>query len=151
MNQICGFIYLGILLLGFSTYRGIAENISDGSPVAPPGAPRSTFVSLPGEDGFGKDPFYPRSTRIDKKPAKVDELVPVKEGVPVEVVLRGISFGAGRKLAIINNYTVAEGEDFALRINGKLIKGQCVEIKEKSAVVKVNGDTKEIPLRSSLP
>ncbi len=148
MNQNCAFIYLGILLLGFSTHWGVADNISDGSPVAPPGAPRSAFVSLPGEDGFGKDPFYPRSNRTDKKPLEVEKLVPAIASVPVEVVLRGISFGAGRKLAIINNYTVAEGEDFTLRIDGKLIKGQCVEIKEKSAVIKVNGVTKEIPLRN---
>ena len=151
MNQNCAFIYLGTLLLGFSTHWGVADNISDGSPVAPLGAPRSTFVSLPGEDGFGKDPFYPRSNRTDKKPLKVEEAVPVKQGVPESVVLKGISFVAGRKLAIINNYTVAEGEDFTLRIEGKLIKGQCVEIKEKSAVVKVSGETKEIPLRSKLP
>ena len=150
MNQNCAFIYLGTLLLGFSTHWGVADNISDGSPVAPLGAPRSTFVSLPGEDGFGKDPFYPRSNRIGKQPLKVEEAVPVKQGVPESVVLRGISFGAGRKLAIINNYTVAEGEDFTLRIEGKLIKGQCVEIKEKSAVIKVSGETKEIPLRSNL-
>lgn len=150
MNQNCAFIYLGTLLLGFSTHWGVADNISDGSPVAPLGAPRSTFVSLPGEDGFGKDPFYPRSNRTDKKPLKVEEAVPVKQGVPESVVLKGISFVAGRKLAIINNYTVAEGEDFTLRIEGKLIKGQCVEIKEKSAVIKVSGETKEIPLRSNL-
>ena len=151
MNQSCAFIYLGVLLLGFSTNWGVAENISDGSPVAPPGAPRSTFVSLPGEEGFGKDPFYPRSTRLTKQAAKVEELVPVKQGVPESVVLKGISLVEGRKLAIINNYTVAEGEDFTLRIDGKLIKGQCVEIKVKSAVVKVSGETKEIPLRSNLP
>ena len=151
MNQSCAFIYLGVLLLGFSTNWGVAENISDGSPVAPPSAPRSTFVSLPGEEGFGKDPFYPRSTRLTKQAAKVEELVPVKQGVPESVVLKGISLVEGRKLAIINNYTVAEGEDFTLRIDGKLIKGQCIEIKEKSAVVKVSGETKEIPLRSNLP
>lgn len=151
MKQSCTFICFGILLVSFTTNCGVAENISDGSPVAPPGAPRSTFVSLPGEDGFGKDPFHPRSTRFIKQAAKVEELVPVKQGVPESIVLRGISFGAGRKLAILNNYTVAEGEDFSLRIEGKLIKGQCVEIKDRSAVVKVNGDTREIPLRSNLP
>ena len=150
MKQTCAFIYCGILLVGFSSNCGVADNISDGSPVAPPGAPRSTFVSLPGEDGFGKDPFYPRSNRFIKQVAKAEELVPVKHGVPESVVLRGISFVPGRKLAIINNYTVAEGEDFTLRIDGKLIKGQCVEIKEKSAVIKVSGETKEIPLRSNL-
>ena len=151
MNHNCAYFCFGVLLAGFSQNCGVADNISDGSPIAPPGAPRSVFISLPGEDGFGKDPFYPRSTRFIKQAAKVEDVATVKQGVPESVVLNGISLLEGRKLAIINNYTVAEGEDFTLRIDGKLIKGQCVEIKVKSAVVKVSGETKEIPLRSNLP
>lgn len=150
MNHNRASICLGILVVGFSLNRGVADHIADGSPVAPPGAPRSVFISFPGEDGFGKDPFYPRTTRFIKQAVKVDDTVPVRQGVPDSVVLKGISFVEGRKLAIINNYTVAEGEDFTLRLEGKLIKGQCIEIKERSAVVKVSGESKEIPLRSNL-
>lgn len=150
MNHNRAFICFWILIVGLSPNYGVADNIADGSPVAPPGVPRSVFISLPGEDGFGKDPFYPRSTRFTKQVVKVDDTVPVKQGVPDSLVLKGISFVEGRKLAIINNHTVAEGEDFTLRIDGKLVKGQCVEIKERSAVVKVSGESKEIPLRSNL-
>lgn len=151
MNHAHALIVSGILLAGSGLSHGAANTISDGSPVAPPGSPRSTFVSLPGEDGFGKDPFYPRTTRFTKQPVKVQNEVQAPGPViPDSIVLKGISFVAGRKLAIINNYTVAEGEEFSLRIDGKLIKGQCVEIKEKSVVIKVSGETKEIPLRSVL-
>ena len=150
MNHNCAFIFFGILLVRFSPTCGVADNISDGSPVAPLGTPCSVFVSVPGEDGFGKDPFYPRSTRFIKQAVKMEDVMSAKQGFPESILLKGISFVAGRKLAIINNYTVAEGEDFTLRIDGKLIKGQCVEIKEKSAVIRVSGDTKEIPLRSYL-
>ena len=68
--------------------------------------------------------------------------------VPDYVVLKGISAFQGRKLAIINNYTVGEGEEFVLKTRGQPIQIKCVEIKDKSAVVSVNGATKEIPLRA---
>jgi len=150
MNQAHALILSGILAAGCAQSHGAANTISDGSPVAPPGAPHSTFVSLPGEDGFGKDPFHPRTTRFIKQSVKVENPTRTRPTVPESIVLKGISFVAGRKLAIINNYTVAEGEGFSLRIDGSLIKGQCVEIKEKGVVIKVNGEIKEIPLRSIL-
>ncbi len=150
MNHAYTSVVLGFLALSSPHFRCSASDVSDGSPVAPPGAPRSIFVSVIGEPGFGKDPFYPRTARFTEQVRKVDDERPVEPIVPDAIILKGISFVAGRKLAIINNYTVAEGEDFSLRVEGKQIKGQCAEIKEKSVVVKVNGATKEIPLRNVL-
>jgi hypothetical protein len=68
--------------------------------------------------------------------------------VPDSVVLKGISTFQGKKLAIINNYPVAEGEEFSLKTGGPLLRIKCVEIKEKSVVVSVGGATKEIQLRT---
>ena len=151
MNHSYKSILLGILMGSCTPGRCIANNISDGSPIAPPGAARSNFVSVSGEAGFGKDPFYPRTDRFKVKAPRIDEQKNIEPpAVPDSVVLRGISFVTGKRLAIINNYTVAEGEEFSLRIDGKLIQGQCVEIKEKSVVIKVNGTSKEISLRAAL-
>jgi hypothetical protein len=116
------------------------------SSVVPAGAPKSEFVDDPGN---GKDPFFPKSTRR-KVVVRTPDAAPPDPTVPDFVRLQGISFAAGRKLAIINNYTLGEGEEFTLKINGQPVKIQCIEIKEKSVIVAVGGATKEIPLRASL-
>ena len=114
--------------------------------VVPPGAPKSEFKD---DVSFGKDPFFPKSTRRKFVPKTEDEHAP-DPTVPDFIALRGISMSQGRKLAIINNYTVSESEEFSLKSNGQTIKVKCVEIKDKSVVVEVNGATKEISLRSGL-
>ena len=140
------------MLAGFlaSAVAATAATIADGSSVAPPGTPRSTFVNDSEESGFGKDPFFPKTTRFTRKAPKNDEEVVVVPDFPTELIPRGISLVGGKKLAIINYQTVAEHEEFSVKANGKVIKGQCVEIKEKSVVLKVNGVTKELSLGSSL-
>lgn len=145
-------ILLFSILAGFlaSAVAATAATIADGSPVAPPGAPRSTFVNDPEESGFGRDPFFPKTTRFTRKAPKNDEEIVVVPDFPAGLVLKGVSLVAGRKLAIINYQTVAEQEEFSIKIDGRAVKGQCVEIKEKSAVLKVNGVTKELPLRPGL-
>jgi hypothetical protein len=70
-----------------------------------------------------------------------------KASVPDFIVVKGISFSKGRKLTIINNYTVGEGEEFDLRRGGKVIKVRCVEIKEQNVIVTVDGASKSIPLK----
>lgn len=111
--------------------------------LVPPGAPRSEFVD---DVEFGKDPFFPASIRRPKILIKTSDSEPARPIVPDFVVLKGISTFQGRKLAIINNYTVGEGEEFSLKTGAQPIRIKCVEIKEKSAVVSVSGATKEIRL-----
>jgi hypothetical protein len=116
------------------------------SSIVPAGAPKSEFLDDPGN---GKDPFFPKSTRR-KVVVRTPDAAPPDPTVPDFVRLQGISFSAGRKLAIINNYTLGEGEEFTFKVNGQPIKIQCIEIKEKSVIVAVSGATKEIPLRAGL-
>lgn len=126
-----------------------ANTISDGSPVAPAGAPRSKFVNEPGEDGFGKDPFFPKTGRFTRKPQVEPPgpgVTPPPPSFDPGLVLKGVSIVGGRKLAIINYQTVAEGETFSIRIEGRVVKGECLEIKENSTVLKVNDVTKELTL-----
>ena len=120
---------------------------ADTKPIAPIVAatgPRSVFIDQP---DFGKDPFFPRSSRRPKVIVRTTDLEPPRAVVPDAIVLKGISVLKERKLAIINYYTAAEGEEFSLKFNGQVVKVKCVEIKDRSAVISVNGATKEIPLR----
>lgn len=113
--------------------------------VVPPNAPRSEFRD---DIGFGKDPFFPKSTRRPKVVVKAAGVEPPKPMVPDNIVLKGISFFKDRKLAIINNYTLGEGEEFTLKGGAQPVRVKCVEIKEKSVIVSVGGATKELPLRA---
>src|SRR5262245_57707876 len=122
--------------------RGADNNAP--SPIVPAGAPKSEFVDDPGN---GKDPFFPKSTRR-KVVVRTVDAAPPDPTVPSFITLKGISVALGRKLAIINNYTVGEGEEFSLKLNGQVLKVRCVEIKEKSVIIETGGATKEIPLNS---
>jgi len=116
--------------------------------IAPPNAPKSIFAHQQHEPGFGKDPFFPRTERFTKV-ATVDP-ESVRPNVPDTITLKGISFVQGKKLAIINNYTVAEGEEFSARSGGQALKVKCVEIKERSVMIQVNGVSKELSMRAGL-
>jgi len=113
-------------------------------------APANGLKSVFNDDpSFGKDPFFPKSPRRKFVPKTPDEKPP-EPTVSDLLMLRGISVVEGRKLAIINNYTVGEGEEFSLKFNGHTVKGQCVEIKEKSVIINSGGATKEIFLRTAV-
>jgi hypothetical protein len=115
-------------------------------PVSPPSAPKSVFNDDP---SFGKDPFFPKSPRRKFVPKAPDEKPP-EPTVSDLFTLRGISFADGRKLAIINTSTVGEDEEFSVKVNGQVLKGRCIEIKEKSVIIDSGGATKEIFLRSAV-
>jgi len=134
-----------VLAAGFMLLLAAHPNGTAGSTLVPQGAPKSEFID---DVEFGKDPFFPASIRRPKVLVKTPDVEPPRAMVPDYVVLKGITAFQGRKLAIINNYTVGEGEEFVLKTRGQPIQIKCVEIKEKSAVVSVNGATKEIPLRA---
>jgi hypothetical protein len=70
--------------------------------------------------------------------------------VPDFITLRGISVTDGQKLAIINTYTVGEGEEFTLKYRSQVLKIKCIEIKEKSVIIDSGGATKEIFLRQAV-
>lgn len=150
MNHTNFAVLAGSALAVLTAVSTLGDVISDGSPVAPAGSPKSTFVSDPGDSGFGKDPFYPKTTRFTRVAPKASEEPSPVSSFPEEVEIKGISFVAGKKLVIINYQTVAEGEDFSIRVNGKSIKGRCTQINEKSAALTINGETRDIPLPPSL-
>jgi hypothetical protein len=123
-------------------------NVAPAMAEAPTGAPKSVFNSQP---GFGKDPFFPTSTRLRvRPPVQVTDPASVHAGVLDSFVLKGLAVLNQRKLAIINNYTVETGEEFTVKVSGKVFKVKCVEIKTNSVIINVNGSSKELQLRPGL-
>lgn len=121
------------------------------TPVVTPVPPRaedtaptkSVFID---RANFGRDPFFPTSTRR----GQVIETNSVVEPVANfgNLMLKGISGTVEKRLAIINNKTFEAGEEAELRINGQPVKVKCVEIREKSVIVSINGISKELSLVS---
>lgn len=116
---------------------------------APP-PPKSVFVIDP---QFGKDPFFPKSDRLFKLlPKPEDPIVPPPAPTfPDEIRCQGISGTAARRIVIINGKSFEKHEKGDIRLSsGQTAKVTCVDIKETSVVLEVNGVTKELHLRATL-
>ena len=106
--------------------------------------PKAVFIDDP---QFGKDPFFPGSTRrAPKLPGRTNTLVDT-HNLPLTVKL--ILVGQTKKLAQINNRTFEQGEQVEVLAGGQKVKLRCLEIHEKSVLVNVEGATepKELFLR----
>lgn len=99
---------------------------------APPSY-KSVFI-----DDFksGKDPFFPKSTRrgvlSDPKGAATNTV----SALPAGLVLKGLAGPPRRRLAIINNHTVAAGETAEIKVDGRLLKVRCLEVRERSVLLR---------------
>jgi hypothetical protein len=113
---------------------------------APALAPKAVFTEdLPN----GKDPFFPQSRRRARVQAPADVAAPPP---PPQLFLKGISRGKERRLAVINNITVAEGEKIQLHVNAQTVVLHCLEVRERSVLVSLEGDkeVKELHLRKEI-
>jgi len=105
---------------------------------------KSVFVDRP---NFGRDPFFPNSSRRGRI---VQDTVVEPMANFNNIVLKGISGTVEKRLAIVNNKTFEVGEEADLRIGGHLTKVKCVEVREKSVVISINGVTRELFLGNKL-
>lgn len=129
-----------------ATAPAVAAPAFTSTSIVPPGAPQSKFVDEP---GVGSDPFFPKSSRRTPKVSVATTPADLNpQEVPGFISLKGISVIKDKKLAIINNYTLEQGEEFSLRNGTQIFKIKCIEVKENSAIITVNGVTKELTLRS---
>lgn len=91
-----------------------------------------------------KDPFFPMSQR---------QPVPLKNAAPAfsasSFVLKGLSGPVDHRLALVNNRTVAAGEDAEVTTPSGKVKIHCVAVKETSVVLRVSSqsETVEVALR----
>lgn len=115
-------------------------------PAGEASVPKSVFVTGPGS---GKDPFFPKSTRRVPGPvtAPLDMHQDVIDGT---FTLQGLSIVGGRKLALINKRTLAEGEEMDVKTKNGIARLKCVEIRERSVVISIRGVIQEISLRAGL-
>lgn len=87
---------------------------------------KSVFLDDP---KVGKDPFFPKSARRLQSNASVVVTGPVEaDGL---FALQGLSFVNGRKLALINGRTFAEGEEQDVRVKGQTWRVKCVTIADR--------------------
>ena len=104
---------------------------------APPSY-KSVFI-----DDFksGKDPFFPKSTRrgvvADPKSAATNTVA----ALPAGLVLKGLAGPPRRRLAIINSHTLAAGETADIKVDGQVVKVQCLEVRERSVLLRCNDQT----------
>src|SRR5262249_49332982 len=56
-----------------------------------------------------------------------------------DLVLKGLSGGKNNRLAMINNQTFGVGDSATLTVGGTPMKVKCLEIRESSVLVSVNG------------
>jgi len=103
----------------------------------------------------GKDPFFPKSSRravqVVTTSTSTGPAPDVSAFAQIQnsLALKGVSGTAGKRLALINNRTLEVGEQTEFKINNQIIKIRCVEIRDKSVVIGLEGtaETKEIHLR----
>lgn len=139
------------LCFGFITAQGAPEANGTNRPAS---IIKSVFEDPASKPGALRDPFFPKTKRPPYAEAVVVVRSPdkpvAKPADPYEGVdLKGISGPAGRKLALINNQTLAVGESANVkRSDGSTIEIQVVDIKDTSVVIKTkDAEPKEIRLK----
>ena len=108
-----------------------------------PPAPESAFIDRP---TFGKDPFFPKS---DRRGVPANVPVASLSDIP-DLMLKGISGLRGKRLALINNYTLETGEETAMKIGKQTYNIKCLEIRERSVIINFKGQPRELHLRQGL-
>ena len=105
--------------------------------------PKSIFVT---NDVAGKDPFFPNSERrkltVDPNGGQ-GEKTPKPVGAGALRLLGITTDSAGKRIALINNLTFAKGEELEVRAEGGKLKLRCIEIREKSVVVAIVGQSEQ--------
>ena len=151
--QFCTAILFAFLCLGSA--RAAQTPAPAPAPVQPPVSPGASpaFVSVFNvAPGYGKDPFFPKSTRLSGGKSTIITNAPSGGGeLPAGMVLNGLSGTKEKPLAIINNRTFAEGEESEIRVGLGLYRVRLVEIKERSVMVSVTGGApRELAVRQGL-
>src|SRR5436190_7861761 len=122
------------VLAGFSAGAAPAP----ASLATPVQIPQSIFESAP---PAGKDPFFPNSSRGPK----ISKAEPVVVRIP-EIGLKGITGTVTKRLCILNNRPFQVGETAEMKVSGQTVIVKCLEIKNNSAIVTINGLEKELNL-----
>ena len=113
--------------------------------VEPPEPPVSTF-NFPQTLNDGRDPFFPTSTRV----IAMFRPSPITNDGPAELELKGISGAGEQRLAIINNRTLAVGEEQNVTTPQGRVKVLLLAIEGTKVRIKAQGQTRELLLRKGI-
>jgi len=117
------------------------------APEAPP--PRAVFVI---DSQFGRDPFFPKSTRLGKAAPQTNVVVTTTSSqFPEDVRVQGVSNQRGRILVIVNGKSIEKGEKVELNLRIGRVPVRCLDITEKTILLEFNGITKELNLPVGIP
>jgi len=116
---------------------------------APAPIPKSVFT-IPTTAGTARDPFFP-SRIIQAEASKPQATTNVVHPSSLTcLVLKGLSGAPSNPLAMINGRTMARGEDAEINTDCGRLLVHCVDITTNSAIVEVDGERRELHLRSDL-
>jgi thioredoxin-related protein len=121
-----------------------------------PGGPQAFIASLSrfaSHKSGGSTPPVARETKSSDFPPGPPP--PLFNGAPTfpppkfdQLILKSISGSKNNRLAMINNQTFGPGESATLQLAGAPVKVKCLEIRENSVVVSINGgEQKEVRLK----
>jgi hypothetical protein len=131
------------------------------APAAPPAKPPAadsqsttnvplSVFTIPAGAGQARDPFFPTRV-IQAGSTNVSATAVAAHPAPRAscLILNGLSGTTAKRLAMINGYTMAQGDDAEINTRdcGRLMV-HCVEITSTSAVIEVSGERRELHLRS---
>jgi hypothetical protein len=116
-------------------------------PFIAPAVPQSVFV-IPKKQVEGRDPFFPRSTRVYGITSVSTNKTAVVSPV-AELSLKGISGSDENPLAIINTTTFAAGEENDVTTKAGKMRIRCIEINKAAGTVtvQVGGERRELRLK----
>jgi hypothetical protein len=106
---------------------------------APEAIERSVFV-LPTNPNEGRDPFFPNSNRPYEAAAAAEPHVANLSSL----VLKGISGPPEHRLVIINNRTLAVGDEADLATTQGRIHIRCIEIKADSVIIESSNQRQQL-------
>jgi hypothetical protein len=149
--------FLPAIILGASIAAALASNLDAAPAAAPAGKnpqadsaaaptnviPRSVF-NVPASPKEGRDPFFPTSVGAADTGSSTKKSSSIST---VALVLKGLSGTPEQRLAIINDRTVAEGEEADVSTGGGRVRIRCIQIKSDSVVIEVAGERRELHLR----
>ncbi len=110
--------------------------------------PKSVF-DLPRTPQEGKDPFFPKSTRVYNSTV-VATNAQAAAGSAGDLQLKGFSGTHAHRLAIINNRTFEAGEQGEVTTSTGRVRIRCLEIKTDTVIIQIGAEQRELHLRSGV-
>ena len=87
---------------------------------------------------------------VNRQPTRVIPPPPAPVQAPEELILRSLVGTGNRRLALINDATLAVGEEGRVHVGASVVRVRCLEIREDAVVVQVEGEPAKRELKLHL-